>query len=282
MKIVLNSKVLTSQSEHCFCRRVSAVVARLALRIFTVQSTRAAAHEPTKRSGNIFFLIFFQRGLNLHGRKPHSPNLCCCAGIIFTLFSETFSFMKQSAKKPKNTSPAALPGQPVSTPVQSASGLQELFLDGLKDMYWAENHLVKSLPKMVSAAGDATLKTGLETHLQQTEEHAERLEGIFESMGVKTEAKKCDAMEGLVMSGEHVIENTVAGTDARDTGIIMSALKVESFEIAAYNGLIQLATVLGYTNAAEALNQNLSDEVETKEQLTALSQKTASALMGTK
>ena len=133
---------------------------------------------------------------------------------------------------------------------------------------------------MVSAAGDATLQSGLQKHLEQTKEHAGRLEDIFEAMGIKTEAKKCDAMEGLVMSGEHVIENTVAGTEARDTGIIMSALKVESFEIAAYNGLIQLATVLGYTDAAEGLNQNLSDEVETKEQLTAMSQKTASELMG--
>lgn len=175
-----------------------------------------------------------------------------------------------------------MPGQPTSTPVQSASGLQELFMDGLKDMYWAENHLVKSLPKMVSAASDGTLKSGLQKHLKQTKEHAARLEEIFAAMDVAPEAKKCDAMEGLVMSGEHVIENTVAGTEARDTGIIMSALKVESFEIAAYNGLIQLATVLGYADAADALNQNLSDEVETKEQLTALSQKTAPSLMDTK
>lgn len=190
--------------------------------------------------------------------------------------------MKSSTKKAKDTSSAALPGQPLSTPVGSTSGLPELFLDGLKDMYWAENHLVKSLPKMVSSAGDATLQSGLQKHLEQTKEHAGRLEGLFESLGVKTEAKKCDAMEGLVMSGEHVIENTVTGTEARDTGIIMSALKVESFEITAYNGLIQLATVLGYTDAAELLNQNLTDEVETKEQLTALSQQSASALMGTK
>lgn len=190
--------------------------------------------------------------------------------------------MKTSTKKTKGTSATATPGQPVSTPVTTGSGLPELFLDGLKDMYWAENHLVKSLPKLVSSAGDAALQSGLQKHLEQTAEHAARLESIFESMGVKTEAKKCDAMEGLVMSGEHVIENTAAGTEARDTGIILSALKVESFEIACYNGLIQLATTLGYTGAVEPLTQNLADEVETKEQLTALSQQPAPEPMAAK
>lgn len=180
--------------------------------------------------------------------------------------------MKQSPKKSKDNSARATTAQPLSTPVSSASGLEELFLDGLKDMFWAENHLVKSLPKMVSAAGSSALQQGLATHLEQTVQHAARLESIFAAMGEKTEAKKCDAMEGLAMSGEHVIENTIAGTEARDTGIIMSALKVESFEIACYNGLIQLATTLGYTEAADLLTQNLADELEAKEQLTALSE----------
>lgn len=187
--------------------------------------------------------------------------------------------MKQATKKSKDTSTTATTAQPLSTPVESASGLPELFMDGIKDMYWAENHLVKSLPKMISAAGSAELQKGLATHLEQTVEHAARIENIFAGMGAKIEAKKCDAMEGLVMSGEHVIENTVVGSEARDTGIIMSALKVESFEIACYNGLIQLATVLGYSDAAELLNQNLSDELQAKEQLTALSEQIAPAEM---
>ncbi len=166
----------------------------------------------------------------------------------------------------------ALPGQPTSTPIESASGLPELFADGIKDIYWAENHLVKSLPKMVAAAGGEELKANLQNHLEQTKEHASRLEQVFEAMGMKIQAKKCDAAEGLVMSGEHVIENTIAGTEARDTGLIMSALKVENFEITTYNGLIQLATKLGYTEVAQLLNENLADEVEAEQLLTALSQ----------
>lgn len=191
---------------------------------------------------------------------------------FFALYTPNFLRMKSDNKKTNKPATASTPGLPVSAPVTTTSGLAELLLDGLKDMYWAENHLVKSLPKMVSAAGSTALKTGLAKHLKQTATHAERLEEIFESMGVRTEAKKCDAMEGLVMSGEHVMENTVTGTEARDTGIIMSALKVESFEIAAYNGLIQLATVLGQDAVAESLRKNLSDEVATKEQLTVLSE----------
>ncbi len=186
--------------------------------------------------------------------------------------------MKQSAKTNKVTATAALTGQPLSTPITTNSGLSELFSDGLKDMYWAENHLVKSLPKMISAAGSADLKTAIANHLVQTEEHAATLESIFKKMGVKPEAKKCDAMEGLVMSGEHVIENTMAGSEARDTGITLSSLKVESFEIAAYNGLIQLANVLGQKEVADMLAQNLADELEAKEQLTALSNQTSPRL----
>ncbi len=170
---------------------------------------------------------------------------------------------------------SVLPSQPTSTPIESASGLPELFADGIKDMYWAENHLVKSLPKMVAAAGSEELKSSLENHLEQTKEHASRLEKAFELLGLKIQAKKCDSMEGLVMSGEHIIENTIAGTEARNTGLIMSALKVENFEITSYNGLIQLAGQLGQTDVAELLQQNLSDEMEAEQLLTGLSQKKA-------
>lgn len=187
--------------------------------------------------------------------------------------------MKQSTKKQKETASDtnALPGAPVSDPVLTASGLQELFTDGIKDMYWAENHLVKSLPKMVSAAGASELKAALADHLELTKEHSNRLEKVFELLGIKIQAKKCDSIEGLVMSGEHIIENTLAGSEARDTGIIMSALKVENFEITSYNGLIQLATSLGQTDVAEILGNNLSDEMEADQMLTAMSKKNATA-----
>lgn len=182
--------------------------------------------------------------------------------------------MKQSSKKQKDTpgTVTARMGQPVSTPVETPSGLPELFTDSIKEMYWAENHLVKSLPKMVSAADSATLKTALSEHLEVTKKQASRLEAVFPLLGIKVAAKKCDALEGLVMSGEHVIENTVGGTEARDTGLIMSALKVETFEMTCYNGLIQLATKLGETEVADILKQNLAGEVKAAGLLSKMSQ----------
>jgi ferritin-like metal-binding protein YciE len=185
--------------------------------------------------------------------------------------------MKQSTKKQAVTASDtnALPGQPVSDPVQSSTGLPELFTNGIKDMYWAENHLVKSLPKMVDAAEDSKLKTALSDHLELTKKHSDRLEKAFELLGIKVQAKKCDSMEGLVMSGEHIIENTLAGSEARDTGIIMSALKVENFEITSYNGLIQLAASLGKSDIADLLRKNLADEMEANEMLTMMSEKNA-------
>ncbi len=169
----------------------------------------------------------------------------------------------------------ALPGQPLATSVETASGLLELFTDGIKDMYWAENHLVKSLPKMVSAADSSKLESALSDHLKLTKDHADRLEKVFELLNIKKQAKKCDSMEGLVMSGEHIIENTIAGTKGRDTGLIMSALKVENFEITSYKGLIQLAAMLERPDIAELLKKNLADEMEADQMLTAMSQKNA-------
>ncbi len=142
-------------------------------------------------------------------------------------------------------------------------------------MYWAENHLVKSLPKMADAANAAELKSAIAEHREITKSHVSRLENVFELLGVKIQAKKCDACEGLVMSGEHIIENTDPGTEARDTGIIMASLKVENYEITSYNGLIQLATTLGQTDVAEILRQNLAEEMVADEMLTAMSQKNA-------
>lgn len=152
------------------------------------------------------------------------------------------------------------------------TSFQDLFISELRDIYWAENHLIKSLPKMVDAAASGELKQALAEHLEVTKTHAARLENIFELLSEKVIAKKCDAMEGLVMSGEHVIENTSAETQTRNTGIIMSALKVENFEITTYNGLIQAANFLDKSNIADLLQQNLDEEIEASDILTELSQ----------
>ncbi|MEO6071098.1 MAG: DUF892 family protein [Chitinophagaceae bacterium] len=159
-----------------------------------------------------------------------------------------------------------MPGTDANTSVM------ELFVAELKDTLWAENHLVNALPKMVAAAGSKDLKRGLADHQEITKTHAARLEEILELLGEKIVAKKCDAMEGLTMSGEHVIENTIMNSPTRDLGIIMSGLKVENFEITTYKGLIQVANSLGKTDVVGLLQQTLDEEIESSNMLTKMSQ----------
>jgi ferritin-like metal-binding protein YciE len=144
--------------------------------------------------------------------------------------------------------------------------LMELFVDCLRDVYWAENHLVKSLPKMIQAATSPKLVNAIENHLEETVEHVSRLDVIFDLLGLEAIAKKCDAMEGLTKEGEGIIESTDEGTATRDVGIILASQKVEHYEIATYGGLVQLAATLGLKDVAEILSQTL-DEEKTADQL---------------
>ncbi|RLJ76808.1 YciE/YciF ferroxidase family protein [Pedobacter alluvionis] len=144
--------------------------------------------------------------------------------------------------------------------VAASPALKELFKDGISDLYWAENHLVKNLPKMISSATSPVLKGAIESHLTETKGHVARLEKVFELLGEKPIAKKCDAMEGLSKEGESIIEETEAGTATRDVGIILASQKVEHYEIASYSGLFQLATTLGLTEIADLLEQTLAEE----------------------
>lgn len=148
------------------------------------------------------------------------------------------------------------------------SALLEFFVDEVKDIYWAEKHLVKALPKMMKAATSAELQDAIEAHLEQTKVHVERLEQVFELLEVKAQGKKCDAMEGLVKEGEGVIEDTHDGTATRDVGIILAAQKVEHYEIATYGGLTQLAKTIGRDDIADILTETLVEEKETDELLT--------------
>jgi len=143
------------------------------------------------------------------------------------------------------------------------SQLEKFFTDSLKDIYWAEKHLTKALPKMQKAATTEELKSAIGEHLTQTEEHVSRLEKVFELCGKKAVAKKCDAMEGLIKEGESIVEETEDGTMTRDAAIIMAAQKVEHYEIATYGGLVQLAKTLGMDDAAEILGQTLQEEKDT-------------------
>ncbi len=164
-----------------------------------------------------------------------------------------------------------------ATSSEQETGLQKLFTDSIKDIYWAENHLVKSLPKMINAASSTELQNALSDHLEVTEEHVLRLEEIFESLGKKAQAKKCDAMEGLTKEGEGVIEGTDSGTAARDQGIIMAAQKVEHYEIATYGGLAQLAKTLGYNDVSDLLELTLAEEKEADQLLTTIAENSSTS-----
>lgn len=150
--------------------------------------------------------------------------------------------------------------------------LTEFFVDSLKDIYWAEKQLVKTLPKMQKAATSQQLKDAIVTHLEQTKEQVSRLEQVFEILGKRAQAKKCDAMEGLTKEGESIIEETDKGTATRDVGIIMAAQKVEHYEIATYGGLVQLAKTLGQTQISDLLAETLAEEKETDELLSQIAE----------
>ena len=150
--------------------------------------------------------------------------------------------------------------------------LEKYFHDALKDIYWAEKHLTKALPKMQKAATTDELKSAIEEHIVQTQEHVSRVEQIFELLGKKAQAKKCDAMEGLVKEGESIVEETEDGSMTRDVGIIMAAQKVEHYEIATYGGLVQLAKTMGLDEAADILNQTLEEEKQTDAGLTEIAE----------
>lgn len=141
----------------------------------------------------------------------------------------------------------------------AAEGLRDLFIDELKDIYWAEKALVKALPKMAKNATTPNLATAILSHLEQTENHVSRLEEVFSLFGEKAIAKKCDAMEGLLKEGDGILEETEPGA-VRDAGIILAAQKVEHYEIATYGTLVAFAGTLGESEAASILKETLNEE----------------------
>lgn len=150
--------------------------------------------------------------------------------------------------------------------------LEEYFLDELRDIYWAEKHLTKALPKMEKAATSEELATAFADHLQVTREQVTRLEQVFEMLGEKPRGKKCDGMEGIVKEAESTIEETEDGTSTRDVALIVAAQKVEHYEIAAYGGLAQLAKTLGKNDIGNILGEILEEEKEADELLTNLAE----------
>lgn len=175
---------------------------------------------------------------------------------------------KSTAASRKTHSSAKTKAKAQPSDMKMGEELDMFFTDALKDIYWAEKALTKALPKMAKAATSQELQQAFHDHLIQTEEHVSRLEQVFEHLGKKPQAKKCEAMEGLNKEAESIIEETKEGTHTRDVGLIMAAQKAEHYEIATYGGLAQLATTFGLSEVADLLQQTLEEEKETDDNLT--------------
>ena len=157
--------------------------------------------------------------------------------------------------------------------------LHKVFEDQLKDIYWAEKHLTKALPKMSEASDSSELKKAYTNHLEETKGHITRIERVFEVLGKKAVAKKCDAMEGLVKEGDGAIEDFEQGP-GRDVALIISAQKVEHYEIATYGSLKKMALVMGMEECVKIFDEILKEENNADEKLTAVAEKVNEAAYG--
>lgn len=149
--------------------------------------------------------------------------------------------------------------------------LQDLYVDELRDLYSAENQLIKALPKMAKASSTPELRAAFEEHLEQTKEHAARLERIFDKLDARAKGKKCKGMEGLIDEGKEVLDED-ADPQVLDAALIGAAQRVEHYEIAAYGCARTHARTLGHEEAAELLQQTLDEEGETDKKLTELAE----------
>lgn len=154
----------------------------------------------------------------------------------------------------------------------TAETLQDLYVEQLRDLYDAENQLIKALPKMAEGTASEPLREAFEEHLGQTRNHVQRLEQIFEGLGEKAKAEKCKGMEGLVKEGGEVLDEDM-DESVKDAAIISAAQKVEHYEIAGYGTVRTFANLLGEDEAAKVLEETLEEEKETDRKLTELAGK---------
>jgi ferritin-like metal-binding protein YciE len=155
--------------------------------------------------------------------------------------------------------------------------LRDLLVDELKDLYSAENQLLKALPKMAKAATNPDLRAGFQEHLEQTHGHVSRLEQVCGQLGVIPKGKKCAAMEGLIEEGKELMEEEAAPA-VLDAGLIAAAQKVEHYEIASYGTVCTWAKLLDLEAAATLLGETLAEEKATDEKLTELAEQTINAV----
>lgn len=151
-------------------------------------------------------------------------------------------------------------------------GLRSLFINELKGMYYAEKALVDNMPDMANAATTDQVRNAFEQHLAETHNQVTRLEQVFSSIGADVDDMTCNAIDGLADDANVVIDNTEEGSLTRDAGLIIAGQKVEHHEIAAYGSLHALATLLGYTEAAQLIEQSLEEEKNTDRKLTQIAE----------
>lgn len=149
----------------------------------------------------------------------------------------------------------------------AAKNLKSLYIDCLKDIYWAENALLKKLPTIAENATTKSLVKAINDHTKETEEHIERLKKAFELIGEKAEGEKCEAMAGLLKEGEDIMKSTAPGA-VRDAGIIAASQKIEHYEIATYGTICAFAKSLGQDEAAKILHESLKEEKAADQALT--------------
>lgn len=155
-------------------------------------------------------------------------------------------------------------------------GLEDLFLDTLKDVYHAEKQILRALGRMAKAATTDELRHAFETHREETEGQVERLEKIFDMLGKRAQGKPCEAMQGLVEEGREIMDE-FKGSDALDAGLVSSAQAVEHYEIARYGTLSIWAGRLGMTDAVKLLEETLAEEKKTDKLLTEIAARAANA-----
>ncbi|KZD07616.1 YciE/YciF ferroxidase family protein [Oceanibaculum pacificum] len=153
-------------------------------------------------------------------------------------------------------------------------GLNKLFHETLKDIYYAERKILKSLPKMMRGAESPKLKAAFEKHREETEGQIERLQKIFEIIGKRPQGKTCDAIEGIIAEGEEMLEE-FKGDPALDAGLLAAAQAVEHYEITRYGTLKRWAQVLGHAEAVKLLDETLKEETKTDQDLTKLADEAA-------
>jgi len=183
-------------------------------------------------------------------------------------FTKKIYEMKQKTNQAGNKNFSGRTNASKNNGKRQESLLEKFFIDQLKDIYYAEQQLLKALPKMQEAATTEELEDAFENHLQQTERHVKRHEKVFKMIQQEPEGEKCEAMDGLVREAQSIIDETDEGTMTRDAALIIAAQKVEHYEIATYGGLVQLALTMGLHRAADILEKTLTEEEDTDQQLT--------------